>query len=181
MEHTRPFLESAKAMSIDNSASSSVEEPLVPEPPIPDSQVATPPASPSDDVGGRRVLIVESEVVAADELARLMQEMGHIVQLAADAKTALFELHEFNPHLVLLGTYLADMPGYELSSILHGAPQYSYRFRHVGLLFVADRSKILKHRFIGAPAVPMSQYIFKPLDASEVREKVTRTLRQGVM
>lgn len=130
---------------------------------------------------GRRILVVESEVEAADQLARLMEELGHVVQLAADAKTALFELHDFNPHLVLLGTYLADMPGYELSAILHGAPQYSQQFRHVGLLFVADRHKLLKHRFIGAPDVPIARYIFKPLDPFEVREKVSRTLRAGVM
>jgi PleD family two-component response regulator len=90
-------------------------------------------------------------------------------------------LHDFEPHLVLLGTYLADMPGYELSSILKGAPQYSYKFRHVGVLFVADRGKLLKHRFVGAPDVPIAQYIFKPIDENEVREKVTRVLRQGIV
>lgn len=145
-------------------------------------------SSPSDDFSsptaapsGHRVLIVESEVQVADELAQIMGELGHVVQISSDARSALFGLHEFEPHLVLLGTYLADMPGYELSSILRSAPQYSYKFRHVGLLYVADRHKLLKTRFIGAPDVPIAQYIFKPLDGAEVREKVARTLRQGVV
>ena len=129
----------------------------------------------------RRILVVESDALIADELTRLMSELGHEVQLSSDAKSALFGLLEFEPHLVLLGTYLADMPGYELSSILRGAPQYSSRFRHVGLLYVADRNKLLKHRFIGAPEVPISQYIFKPLDEGEVREKVARALRASVV
>lgn len=140
-----------------------------------ESSLRAPDAAP---VTGRRILIVESEVGAADDLARWMEELGHTVQLAADAKSALFSLHEFEPHLVLLGTYLADMPGYELSAILRGAPQYSYKFRHVALLFVADRHKLLKHRFVGAPDVPIAQYVFKPLDPEEVREKVARALRQ---
>jgi DNA-binding response OmpR family regulator len=131
-------------------------------------------------VEGHRILIVESEVETADRLAQLMGELGHVVQLAADAKSALYELHDFEPHLVLLGTYLADMPGYELSAILKGAPQYSYKFRHVVVLFVADRGKLLKHRFVGAPDVPIAQYIFKPLNDNEVREKVTRALRHGI-
>ncbi|PQV64547.1 Response regulator receiver domain-containing protein [Abditibacterium utsteinense] len=138
-------------------------------------------SSPPQKLDGHRILIVESEVGIADELGRLMGEMGHVVQLAADAKSALFGLQEFEPHLVLLGTYLADMPGYELSAILRGAPQYSYKFRHVGLLYVADRHKLLKYRFVGAPDVPISQYIFKPLDGAEVRDKVARALHSSVM
>lgn len=138
-------------------------------------------SSPAPQVTGHRILIVESEAEIANELVRLMEEMGHTTKLAADAKSALFGLEEFEPHLVLLGTYLADMPGYELSAILRGAPQYSYRFRHVGLLYVADRHKLLKYRFVGAPEVPIAQYIFKPLDGAEVRDKVARALQVSVV
>lgn len=137
--------------------------------------------SPAPDLRGHRILVVESDALVANELTRLMGELGHEALLSADAKSALFGLVEFEPHLVLLGTYLADMPGYELSSILRGAPQYAHRFRHVGLLYVADRNKLLKYRFIGAPEVPIAQYIFKPLDAAEVHEKVTRALRASVV
>ncbi len=140
-----------------------------------------PDITPLPALAGHRILIVESEVAAADELVRLMGELGHTVQLAADARSALFGLEDFEPHLVLLGTYLADMPGYELSSILRGAAQYSSHFRHVGLLYVADRHKVLKHRFIGAPEVPIAHYIFKPLNGAEVREKVTRALRENAL
>ncbi|RYG64880.1 response regulator [bacterium] len=135
----------------------------------------------AESVSGHRILIVESEVDVADALAQLMSDMGHVVQLAADAKSALLELHDFEPHLVLLGTYLADMPGYELSAILKGAPQYSYIFRHVSVLYVADRNKMLKNRFSSARDVPVSQYIFKPINPTEVREKVTRAIRESVI
>ncbi len=125
---------------------------------------------------GKRILVVESENAAADELVRILEADGHTVENAADAKTALLHLHEFEPQLVLLGTYLSDMPGYELTAILRGAPQYGWKFRHVGLLFVADRRKLLKHRFIGAPEIPIAQYIFKPIDEDEVRTKVAREI-----
>jgi PleD family two-component response regulator len=130
---------------------------------------------------GRRILIVESEVGVADELARILNELGHIVKISSDAKSALHELDDFVPQLVLLGTYLADMPGYELSSILKGAAQYSYKFRHATVLYVADRNKILKTRFSSARDVPISHYIFKPLNPAEVREKVMRGLLESPM
>lgn len=153
---------------------------------MPDASFAAPASNSNPDStapapSGKRVLVVESDAGVANDLTRLMHELGHEVQLCADAKTALIGLEKFEPHLVLLGTYLADMPGYELSSILRGAPQYSSHFRHVGLLYVADRNKLLKHRFIGAPEVPIAQYIFKPLAKDEVHEKVGRALRASLI
>ncbi len=126
----------------------------------------------------KRILVVESENSAADELIRILEDEGHIVENAANAGTALLHLQQFNPQLVLLGTYLSDMPGYELTAILRGAPQYGAQFRHVGLLFVADRHKLLKHRFVGAPNIPIAQYIFKPIDEEEVRSKVAREIEK---
>ncbi len=126
----------------------------------------------------KRILVVESENSAADELIRILEDEGHIVENASNAGTALLHLQQFNPQLVLLGTYLSDMPGYELTAILRGAPQYGAQFRHVGLLFVADRHKLLKHRFVGAPEIPIAQYIFKPIDEDEVRSKVAREIEK---
>lgn len=131
-------------------------------------------APPPSSKSGHRVLIVESDVETADTLAQILDEDGHGVQIAADAKTALLQLDQFQPDLVLLGTYLSDMPGYEMTQILRGAPQYAARFRYVHLLYVADRNKLLKHRFSGLPEVPVSQYIFKPLHADEVRSRINK-------
>lgn len=127
-------------------------------------------------VASKRILVVESENEVADELVRILESCGHVVENAADARTALLHLNGFEPQLILLGTYLSDMPGYELTAILRGAPQYSWKFRHIGLLFVADRHKLLKHRFIGAPDIPLAQYLFKPINEDEVRDKVAREI-----
>lgn len=126
--------------------------------------------------GRRRVLVVESETKVADTITSILEENGYATGIASDAKTAMLELNDFEPDLVLLGTYLADMPGYELNQILRGAPQYSWRYRHIGVLYVADRHKLLKHRLIGAPEVPLTQYIFKPIDSTELLDKVARTI-----
>ncbi|BCM92325.1 hypothetical protein IAD21_04204 [Abditibacteriota bacterium] len=123
-----------------------------------------------------RVLVVESESETANGLVAVLEGFGYEVQLASNAVSALVSLDEFEPHVVLLGTYLSDMPGYELTAILRSAPQYSARYRGMGLLFVADRHKIVRHRFSGAPEVPLTQYIFKPIDGDEVQDKIAREL-----
>jgi len=123
-----------------------------------------------------RVLVVESDDETANSLVGFLENLGHAVELAANAQTAMMLLGDFDPNLVLLGTYLSDMPGYELTAILRSAPQYSATFKGIGLLFVADRHKLLKHRFSGAPEVPLTQYLFKPIDGDELRDKVAREL-----
>lgn len=123
-----------------------------------------------------RVLVVESEAATANALVAVLEGLGYEVQLASNADSALMFLDNFEPQIVLLGTYLSDMPGYELTAILRSAPQYSARYRGLGLLFVADRHKIVRHRFSGAPEVPLSQYIFKPIDGDEVQDKIAREL-----
>ncbi len=62
----------------------------------------------------QRVLVVESETQTANSLVGFLENLGFSVQLAANAQNALMFLVEFEPHIVLLGTYLSDMPGYEL-------------------------------------------------------------------
>lgn len=126
--------------------------------------------------GRKRVLIVESDTKTADTISAILDENGYRTGIAGDARTAMLELNDFEPDLVLLGTYLADMPGYELNEILRGAPQYSWRYRHVGLLYVADRNKLLKHRLFGAKEVPLTHYIFKPIEVNELLDKVARTI-----
>ena len=133
---------------------------------LPESKVSSP----------VRILVVESESETANSLVAILEGFGYQVELAANAVSALVGLDNFEPHIVLLGTYLSDMPGYELTAILRSAPQYSARYRGLGLLFVADRHKIVHHRFSGAPEVPLSHYIFKPIDGDEVQDRINREL-----
>ncbi len=132
--------------------------------------------SPAPTTAATRILVVESDAETANSLVAILEGFGFGVELAGNAMSAIVALDDFAPQLVLLGTYLSDMPGYELSAILRGAPQYSAMFRGIGLLFVADRLKIVRHRFSGAPEVPLTQYIFKPIDGDEVRDKIAREL-----
>ncbi len=125
-----------------------------------------------------RVLVVESDTQTANSLVGFLENLGFSVELAANAGSAMMFLTEFEPQLVLLGTYLSDMPGYELTAILRGSPPYSWHFKGTGLLFVADRNKLIKHRFSGAPEVPLAQYLFKPIDGDELRDKVARELER---
>ena len=128
-----------------------------------------------------RILLVESDIQTADELAHLLEQLGYNVGLASDAKTALLHLGDFAPNLVVTDTYLSDMSGYEFTQILRGAPQYTARYRHIGMLYVTDRRKLIKHRMVSQPEVPMTQYIFKPLNEKEIEEKISKAMHESIV
>jgi two-component system CheB/CheR fusion protein len=73
----------------------------------------------------RRVLIVDDNVQAADNLGRLLSDvLGQDVQVVYDGASALDLAHSFRPDVVLLDLEMASMDGYEVAMKLR-QPQES--------------------------------------------------------
>ncbi|HJU21706.1 MAG TPA: ATP-binding protein [Casimicrobiaceae bacterium] len=68
----------------------------------------------------RRILVVDDNVDAADSLSLLLQQMGHDVHIAYDAKSALDEAHACRPEIVLLDLSLPGADGCSLARQLRG-------------------------------------------------------------
>jgi PAS domain S-box-containing protein len=65
---------------------------------------------------GRRVLVVDDHIDAADSLASLLSILGgHEVEVAHDGRTALRIAREFRPELAILDLGMPVMDGYELA------------------------------------------------------------------
>jgi signal transduction histidine kinase/ActR/RegA family two-component response regulator len=62
---------------------------------------------------GRRILIVEDNVDAADSLRTALESLGHTVRTAQDASEGLAAVDEFSPQAVLLDIGLPGIDGYE--------------------------------------------------------------------
>lgn len=101
-------------------ASFALRWPAAPERPSP---AADPPGARTAPVAGRRILIVDDNVDAAEMLAELMRTSGHEVALARDATTALAIAGDFAPHLALLDIGLPVIDGYELARRLRLVPE----------------------------------------------------------
>ena len=92
-----------------------VDLPLAPEQepgPVPE------PAEPPDTAGSRRVLVVDDDRDAAESLSMLLELSGHEVSVAYDGTSALANLKEIAPDVILLDIGLPGMSGYELAKQL---------------------------------------------------------------
>jgi signal transduction histidine kinase len=63
----------------------------------------------------RRVLIVDDNLDAAETLAELLQDLGHVITIAHDGLTALDEFERMGPDVVLLDIGLPGLDGYEVA------------------------------------------------------------------
>jgi PAS domain S-box-containing protein len=75
---------------------------------------------PRTDRQGARVLIVDDNIDTVTALARILQLLGHDVQLAYDGPTALDVARGHRPEIVLLDIGLPGMDGYEVVKRLRG-------------------------------------------------------------
>jgi PAS domain S-box-containing protein len=76
-----------------------------------------------DEIPGRRILVVDDNVNAADSLGRLLsRSWGQEVRVAYDGPTALEVARSFRPEVVLLDLGLPGMDGCEVARRLRGEP-----------------------------------------------------------
>lgn len=121
-----------------------------------------------------RILIIEDDMASADAMVSLLETANYEVEVATDAQYGLMLVETFSPEVILLETNLPGMSGHEMTSVLRTAPQYASRFRSMHILYLADNRSILQQRFHSLPDIPMSSYLFKPVNPAELLDKVER-------
>jgi len=65
-------------------------------------------------MAGARILLVEDDAELSDLLSRNLRVRGHEVSIAADAQSALAQLHAAPPDLIVLDINLPDQTGWEV-------------------------------------------------------------------
>src|SRR6185437_2800195 len=68
-----------------------------------------------------RVLVVEDNADAADMLAELLRQQGHMAEIAGDGKTALEAVRRLCPDVALVDIGLPGMDGYEVARRVRAA------------------------------------------------------------
>ncbi|MCO5165615.1 MAG: PAS domain-containing protein [Planctomycetes bacterium] len=101
----------ARAGSPPPGAELVVRLPLLADPPAP----AAPAPADAPEGAGRRVLVVDDNVDAADTLAELLGVYGHAARAVHDGARALEAAREAPPEVVLLDIGLPGMNGYEVA------------------------------------------------------------------
>lgn len=115
----------------------------------------------------KRILIVDDETSNLHVLYHILRR-DYTVYMAQDGRTGLDIAGEFIPDLILLDIILPVMTGYEVIGQLKSMENC----KHIPVIFIsglAESGSMEKGLASGA-----SDYIFKPINAAEVLEKVQK-------
>jgi CheY-like chemotaxis protein len=132
---------------------------------------------------GRRLLIVDDNVDAAEMLSVLLESAGHQTMVAHDGPEALEMLVRFRPEVAILDLGLPVMDGYELAQrIRTAAPNGARPPVLVALTGYGQATDRARTRQAGFAA-----HLVKPVDVAELlrtidevgREAVTGRVKQG--
>jgi DNA-binding NtrC family response regulator len=115
-----------------------------------------------------RVLIVDDEANARDALAELLDDAGYSVSTAADGRTALLQMEQVDPDVVLTDLKMPGMDG--LSLIEKGRPMAPHTTFIVMTAFATIDTAVQAIK-LGAES-----YLTKPLELEAVMAIVDRAL-----
>jgi CheY-like chemotaxis protein len=76
---------------------------------------AQPQAGPTHEVYGRRVLVVDDNLDAAESTAAFLRLEGHEVKSVGDGNEALASVRVFAPHVIVLDIGLPGLDGYAVA------------------------------------------------------------------
>ena len=125
-----------------------------------------------------RVLIVEDNEEVAEMLVVFFGSRGLKVTMAGDGDTALRQIRDALPNLILLDVGLPDIDGYELFKRF----RQSVRTRYIPVIFLTRRSR--KTDRIAGLELGADDFITKPFDLEElflrVQNAVDRAERENL-
>ncbi len=120
-----------------------------------------------------RILVVDDEANARSALAELLEDTGYMVSTAADGRTGLVQLEQFDPDVVLTDLKMPGMDG--LALIQHGRPIAPHATFIVMTAF-ATIDTAIKAIKLGAES-----YLTKPLELDAVNAIVARGLERALL
>jgi DNA-binding response OmpR family regulator len=128
----------------------------------------------------KRILVVDADVGEADDMCALLEAASYEAEVATDGQYAIMLARDFTADLVILDTELQSTTSGDVVQILRGAPEISAHYRRVPFLFLAHPEFVVSKRFHQHPQVPTSDYIFRPIDAAVLLDRVKRALEEDL-
>ena len=125
-------------------------------------------ASSSSEVYGRRVLVVDDNVDAAESTAAFLRLEGHEVKAVHDGLQALASLKVFDPHVVVLDIGLPGLDGYAVARQLRARGDTSH------VLLIALTGYGQKEDRARAAAAGFDYHYVKPADPREIQAAIER-------
>jgi signal transduction histidine kinase len=134
----------------------------------PKTQQAAKPAGPSHEVYGRRVLVVDDNVDAAESTAAFLRLEGHEVKAVHDGLQALASLKVFDPHVVVLDIGLPGIDGYAVARQLRERGDTNH------VLLIALTGYGQKEDRARAASAGFDYHFVKPADPRDIQAAIER-------
>jgi CheY-like chemotaxis protein len=119
------------------------------------------------ETASRRILIVDDNVDAADSLALLLSESGHLVATSYEGSSAIERTLTFNPDVIFLDLGMPGMDGFETVSRIRRLPGARKIFIVALTAWGQDRDR-LRTREAG-----FDHHLVKPVPFSEIQKIVS--------
>jgi CheY-like chemotaxis protein len=132
------------------------------------AEPAQAPAAGSANVYGRRILVVDDNVDAAESTAAFLRLEGHEVKVTGDGTRALASLKVFDPHVVVLDIGLPGLDGYEVARRLRANGDTSHA------LLIALTGYGQKEDKQRAAEAGFDYHFVKPADPREIQVAIER-------
>ncbi len=126
----------------------------------------------SDSSSGKRVFVVEDDVIISRLLQHLFERRGYDVRMAGDGQAALrlIESGEI-PALVILDLMLPFMDGFELIDRIRRKPVWA----DVPVIMLTSKSQ--EHNIVRALDAGATDYVIKPFQPDELMARVRRFIK----
>ena len=130
-------------------------------------------ASRDVEVYGRRVLVVDDNIDAAESTAAFLRLEGHEVKTVGDGPAALSSLKVFDPHVIVLDIGLPGLDGFEVARRLRarGDTSHALLIAVTGYGQREDRQRAAQAGF--------DYYFIKPTDPREIHGAIERGRQVG--
>ncbi len=121
--------------------------------------------SPRDPaIGQRRILVVDDNHDAASSLTRLLALLGHHTRATYDGRSALEQVSDFDPEVVLLDIGLPELDGYQVARRLRAMKGGQER------LLIAITGYGQEHDWRQAMAAGFDHHLLKPVDVNVLKK-----------
>ena len=134
----------------------------------PQQQIPQVAVSKGSEVYGRRVLVVDDNVDAAESTAAFLRLEGHEVKAVHDGLQALASLKVFDPHVVVLDIGLPGLDGYAVARQLRSRGDTSH------VLLIALTGYGQKEDRTRAAEAGFDYHFVKPADPREIQVAIER-------
>ena len=145
--------------------------------PVDDTRPAPPPvvAEPAPDhpLAGRRVLVVDDNLINRKLATALLERMGIVVETAENGRAALARLEHGRPDLVLMDVEMPEMDGLEATQTLR-AIEAEQGAGHLPV--IALTANAMAEDRARCDAAGMDGYVAKPIVVAQLREELLRLL-----